>query len=171
VVGFVEDQEGTWPDQFAAETIAEIGRIFLILDQVVGDDEPVVGSPRIDVVASLLTNTVDVSSVDDLEEEAESGFHLFPPLQEHGGRAANDDVQHLAAEQEFARDQPCLNRIAEPDAIRYEEIDPGHAERHAERLELVMLDADSQITSSGRPRLSRSMQKSLAIVEDADSQG
>ena len=142
MVGFVEDQQGTRPDQIAPEPVAKIRRIFLILDQVVRDDEPVVRRPRIDVIAALLTNAVDVSSVDDLKEEAESRLHLLPPLQEHGGRTTDDDVRHLAAQQEFARDEPRLNSLPEPHAIGHEEIDPRHAERHAERLELIMLDAD-----------------------------
>ncbi len=141
VVGLVEDQERTGSDQIAAQPVAEVRRVFLILDQVVGDDEPVVGPPGIDIVASLLTNPVDVSSVDDLKEQAEPGLHLFPPLQKHGGRTADDDVGHLAAEQELARDEPCLDGLAEPHAIRHEQVDPRHAERHAERFELVMLDA------------------------------
>ncbi len=85
---------------------------------------------------------MDVRPVDDLKEEAESGLHLFPPLQEHGSRTTDDDVGHLAAQQELARDEPGLDGFAEPDAICHEEIDPRHTERDAERFELVMLDAD-----------------------------
>ncbi len=143
VVGLVEDQERAGPDEVAAEPGAEVGGVLLVPDQVVGDEEAVVRRPGVDAEAPLLADAVDVGAVEDLEDQAESALHLLPPLQEHRGRAADDDVGDLAPQEQLAGDQPGLDRLAEADAVGDEEVDPRHAQGHPERFELVVLDADA----------------------------
>ena len=151
MMGLVEDQQRTGPNEVSAEPVAKIGGIFLVLDQVVRDDEPVVRPPGIDVEAALFPDAVDVGPVDDLEEQPEPGLHLFPPLEEHRRRATHDDVRDLASQEKLAGDEPRLDRLAEPHPVGDEQIDPRHAQGHAERFELVMLDLD--------PRAERCLQE------------
>ena len=77
VVGLVEDQQRPRLHEVAAEPVPQVRRVLLVLDEVVGDDEPVVRRPGADVVPRSRTDAVDGRPVDDLEEEPERPFHLL----------------------------------------------------------------------------------------------
>jgi hypothetical protein len=80
VMGLVQDQQRARADKTTAQPGAQVRGVFLVLDQVVGDEEPIVGRPWIDVEAPLFSDAVNVGAVDDLEQQAKSTFHLLPPL-------------------------------------------------------------------------------------------
>ncbi len=111
VVGLVEDQERAGAE--VAEPVAERGGVRLVDQQPVRDQEPGVSRPRIDAVAPLLADPCDVLLVEDLEDQPEAVFQLVLPLVEHRRRAGHDDVLDLLAEQQFAGDQPGLDRLAQ----------------------------------------------------------
>ena len=141
VVGLVEDQQRAGPE--VAEPVAQRGRVRLVDQQSVRDQESRVGRPGIDAVASLLPDPGDVLLVEDLEDHAEAVLQLFLPLEEHGRRAGDDDVLDLLAEQQFAGDQAGLDRLAEADVVGDEEVYPRQAQGFLERLQLVGVDPDA----------------------------
>ena len=97
VVGLVEDEQRAGAE--VAQPVAQRGRIGLVDQQPVRDEEARVGRPGIDAVAPLLPDPGDVVLVEDLEDQAEAVLQLLLPLEEHRRRAGDDDVLDLLAEQ------------------------------------------------------------------------
>ena len=108
------------------------------------DQKPGVRGPGIDAIAALLPHAGDVILVENLKDHAEALLQLLLPLQQHRGRAGDDDVLDFLPEQEFAGNQPGLNRLSETDVIRDEKVNPRQAERLLKRLKLVGVDANAR---------------------------
>ena len=100
-------------------------------------------APRVHAVAPLAPHTGDVFLVEDLENQAEPGFGLLFPLQEHRWRAANDDFAGLFANQQLAADEQGLDGFAQAHVVGDEQIDPWQEQGLAERLKLVGVQADA----------------------------
>ncbi len=141
VVGLVEDEQGAGPE--VAKPVAQRRGVGFVDEQAVRDQEPGVGGPGVDAVASFPPDIGDVILVEDLEDHAEAGFELILPLQEHRRRAGDDDVLDLLAQEQFAGDEAGLDRLAEADVIGDEEIDPGQTQGLLQRLQLVGVDPDA----------------------------
>jgi hypothetical protein len=63
-------------------------------------------------------------TVDDLERQAELGFQFVLPLERHRrGRSHKHEVD-APAEQKFAEHQARLDRLAQPDIVGDQQIDP-----------------------------------------------
>ena len=62
-------------------------------------------------------------AVEDGEDEPEARFHLVAPLFEHRGRTGDDDSVDAPSQEEFARDEACLDRLSESYVVGYEEVD------------------------------------------------
>ena len=85
----------------------------------------------------------DVVAVEDLEDEAEALLELGLPLLEHRRRRRDDDRLRLLAQQQLARDQAGLDRLAEAGVVGDEEVDAREPQRLAQRLHLVGVDLDA----------------------------
>ena len=140
VVGLVEDQQRAGAE--VAEPVAQRCSVSLVDQQPVRDQEPGVGRPGIDPVATLLTDPGDVLLVEDLEDHPEPVFQLVLPLVEHRWRARHDDVLDLLAEQQFPGNQAGFDRLAEAHVVGDEEVHPRQAQGFLEWLELVSVNPD-----------------------------
>ena len=100
--------------------------------------------PGIDAIAALLSYPGNVILVENLKDHAEALLQLLLPLEQHRGRAGDNDVLDLLPEQEFAGNQPGLNRLSKADIVGDEEVNPRQAERLLKRLKLVGVDADAR---------------------------
>ena len=138
----VEDEQRAGAE--VREPVAEGRDVILVDQQAVRDEEPRVRGPGIDAVATFLADPSDILLVEDLEDHPEAGLQLVPPLEQHRRWARDDDVLHLLAKQQFAGDQPRLDRLAETDVVGDEEVHPRQPQGLAERLELVRVDPDSR---------------------------
>ena len=138
VVGFVEDEERAGLE--VAEPVAERARVGLVAQEGVRQDEAGVGGEGVDAVAPLAAPGENEVSVEDGEREAEAAVQLVAPLEDDGGRAGDDDLLHPLPHEQLADDEARLDRLPEADVVGDEEADARHAERLAERLELVGLD-------------------------------
>ena len=93
--------------------------------------------------AALAPHPGHIRPVENGEREAETGLHLVLPLIEHRRRACDHNPVDAAAQQQFARDEPRLDGLAEPDIVGNEQVDPRQPKRLAQRVELVSVDADA----------------------------
>ncbi len=78
VVGFVQDQQAA--RQQVAQPLSHGVRIRRVDEQIVRDQKPAVGAPRVDAEPTLLTDTRQISPVQDHEQEAEALLHFGLPL-------------------------------------------------------------------------------------------
>ena len=83
-----------------------------------------------------------VGAIENLEHETEALLQLGLPLLDHGRRRGNDDRLRLLPQEQLPRDQPRLDRLAQPRVVGDEEVDARESERLAERLHLVGVDLD-----------------------------
>jgi hypothetical protein len=141
MVRLVEDQQGT--RQQLAELVAQAGRIRLVDQQTLGNEKARVRGPGIGAVTPFATNAGQVFAVEDGGRKPKARFELVAPLQQHRRRAHDDDVVNLPTEQQFARNEPGLDRLAKADVIGNEEIDARKLERLAQWLQLIRLDLDA----------------------------
>ena len=141
VVRLVEDQQGAGTE--IVEPVAQRRGVAFVDEQPVRNQEAGDGRPRVDAVAALLPDALDVIAVEDLEDQAEALFQFVLPLQEHGGRTGDDDFLHATPEQQLAGDQSGFDGLAEAHVVRDEEIHARQQKRLAQRLELVGVDADA----------------------------
>jgi hypothetical protein len=101
-----------------------------------------VRAPRVHAEPALAAHPRQVGAVQDLEHEAEALFELrFPLFEDRGRRSDNDGLGFLAQEQ-LARDQARLDRLAESRVVGDEQVDARKTERFAQRLHLVGVDLD-----------------------------
>ena len=75
--------------------------------------------------------------------QPEARLQLVGPLPEHRRRCRDDDEIDALAQQELAQDQPALDRLAEPDIVGDQQVDARQLQRLAQRLELIVLEADA----------------------------
>ena len=75
--------------------------------------------------------------------QPEARLQLVGPLPEHRRRCRDDDEIDALAQQELAQDQPALDRLAEPDIVGDQEVDAPQLQCLAQRLELIVFEADA----------------------------
>ena len=141
MVGFVQDQQAARPH--LAEPLAHGVRPRRIDEQVVGDEKAAVGAPRVDAEPSLLANPCGPGAVEDHEEEPEALLHLRLPLLQDGGGRGDDDRPDLLAKEQLAGDEARFDGLAEAGVVGDEEVHARQAERLAQGLHLVGVDADA----------------------------
>ncbi len=141
VVRLVEDQQA--PGQQRPEPLPHRVRVGRVDQEVVRDQEAAVRAPRVHAEAALAPHPRQVGAVEDLEHEAEALLELGLPLLEHRRRRRDDDGLRLLAQEQLARDQARLDRLAEAGVVGDEEIDARQPERLAQRLHLVGVDLDA----------------------------
>ena len=100
-------------------------------------------APRVHAEAALAAHPRQVGAVEDLEHQAEALLELGLPLLEDRGRRGDDDGLRLLAQEQLARDQARLDRLAEAGVVGDEEVDARQPERLAQRLHLVGVDLDA----------------------------
>ena len=81
--------------------------------------------------------------VQDGEVQAELLRHLVAPLAGQRRRADHQDAPGAVAQQQLLHDEPGLDRLAQPDVVGDQQVDPGHAQRLGHRFQLVVLDGDA----------------------------
>ena len=140
VMRFVQDQQRLRGE--AAQPVAQPGGVGLVDQQAVGDQEARMRRPGVHGEAPLAPHARHVGAVEDGEREAEARFHLVAPLLQHRRRTRHHDPVHPSAQQQLARDQPRLDRLAEADVVGDEQVDARQAQRLPQRFELVGVDAD-----------------------------
>ena len=111
-------------------------------EQVVRDKEAAVRRPRVDAEAALTPHTGDVVAVEQLESEPEALLELGLPLLKHRRRRGDNDRLGTLAQQQLARDQARLDRLAETGVISDEQVHAREPERLPQRLHLVSIDPD-----------------------------
>jgi hypothetical protein len=79
------------------------------------------------------TDLRDTLTVNDNEGEPELVFEPIPPLNRHRRRPRDHDKIDSPPQQHLAHDQASLDRLAEADIVRDQEVDPGQPERLPER--------------------------------------
>ena len=82
-------------------------------------------------------------AIDDVEGEAELALQLVLPLVRHGGRRRDDDQVDAASQQQLARDQARLDRLAEADVVGDQQVDARQPQRLAQRQQLVGVEPDA----------------------------
>ena len=141
VVRLVKDQQGLRRE--LSKPVAQARGVDFVDEQAMRDQEAGVGGPGIDRKSALAAHTRHIRPVENAEREAETGLHLVLPLIEHRGRACDNNPFDAAAQQQFARDQPGLDGLAEPDVVGNEQVDARQPKRLAQRVELVGVDANA----------------------------
>ena len=99
--------------------------------------------PWVGTKAAFATNARQVLPVQNLEDEPEPLLHLGLPLFQHRWGRGHDDGADFAAQEEFADDQACLDRLAQARVVRDEKVDSRELQRLSERLHLVRVDLDA----------------------------
>jgi hypothetical protein len=105
--------------------------------RLVRDDEPRVGQPRVHAKPAILPPPLDERAVVQLEAEAEPRRHLALPLRAHRGGRDDHDQLDLVAQQQLLQHEPRLDRLAQADVVRDEQVGPRQIERALERRQLV----------------------------------
>ena len=141
IVRLVQNEQGA-PLKLP-EPVSQRTGVGLVSDEGLGDDEAAVGRPRVDAVAPFLPLGGHVVAVVDHERQAEPLLHLVLPLPHDGGRTADDGTPDLLAHEHLPQDQPRLDGLPQPDRVGDEQVDPGHEQRLAERLQLERLHLDA----------------------------
>ena len=134
MVRLVEDQQRAGPE--VAQRVDEALAVGRIDEQPMRDQEPARRQPRIDREAALAPHRREERAIVDREAQAEPRLQLVGPLPEHRRRRRDDDKIDAAAQQQLAQDQPGLDRLAEPDIVGDQEVDPRQLQRLAQRFEL-----------------------------------
>ena len=120
-----------------AEHVAQAGRIDLIGQQAVRDDEARAGRPGIHGKAPKPPHLAYPLPVDDFERKTEFRFEFVLPLDRHRRRGRNDDEIDPAAQQQLARDETRLDCLTEPHVVRDQEVDARKPQRLAKRQKLI----------------------------------
>jgi hypothetical protein len=85
----------------------------------------------------------DVVFVKGFEAQAEASLKLFLPLEQHGGRAGDDDFASLFAEQQLASNKPGLDGCAEAHVVGDKQVHTREAVRLSQGLELVRVEPEA----------------------------
>ena len=141
VVGFVQDQQAA--RRQVAEPFAHRVGVRRVDEEVVRDQKPAVGAPRVDAEAPVPAHLRQVGAVQDHEQEAEALLHLPLPLLQHGCGGGDDHGARLLAQQQLAGDEAGLDGLAEAGVVGDEQVHAGEAKRLAQRLHLVGVDLDA----------------------------
>ena len=100
--------------------------------------------PGVHREAALLPHPAHVVPIEHHEREAEPLVELLFPLQHHRRRRRDDDPPDPLPHQQLADNEAGLDRLAEADVVRDEQVDAREQQRLAQRLELVGVDADAR---------------------------
>ena len=107
------------------------------------DDRPRVDGEGVGFKAVGPPELPELVCVENLEAEAELGFHFLLPLERERGRADDDDASCPVAEQHLLDDEASLDGLAEAHVVGDEQVDARHRESAGYGLELVLLDGDA----------------------------
>ena len=91
--------------------------------------------------AASATQFLDVVGVDDLEFEPELFEHLDTPFFLKRCRTGDEHGSSTVPQQHLLNDETGLDRLAQPDVVRDQEIGAGHVDGADQRIELKILDA------------------------------
>ncbi|XYP31467.1 hypothetical protein ACI6GS_06475 [Zavarzinia sp. CC-PAN008] len=108
------------------------------------DGEPAAGRPGVNPETALAPHRRDVHAVHQREAQAEARLHLILPLRLGRGRCRDDDRVDPPPEQQFARDQPRLDRFTQANVVGDEQVDAGQLQRLAQWFELVGVKANAR---------------------------
>lgn len=140
MVGLVEDEEASW--QQRPEPFPHRVRVRRVDQEVVRDQKAAVRAPRVHAKPTLAPHPRQVGAVEDLEHKAEALFELSLPLLQDRGRRRDDDGLRLLAQEQLARDQARLDRLAKSRVVGDEQVDARESKRLAQRLHLVGVNLD-----------------------------
>ena len=84
-------------------------------------------------------------AVDDLEFEVELPAKLILPLALEHGRAEDQDAADSPPEEQFFKDEPRLDRLAEAHPVGQQQADPGHGQSLEHWLKLVGVHLDRRV--------------------------
>ena len=138
MVGFIEDEERSTAE--VAKPVTKRCGVGFVDQQPMRDKKPRVRAPRVNAESSFAADSFHVLLVEDLESESEANFEFILPLEEHRGRAANDDFLRLLPQKQFSGDQPRFNGLTQTDVISDEEVDPWKPKRLSQWLKLVCVE-------------------------------
>jgi len=82
--------------------------------------------------------------VHDAELQSEAVEHLLLPLHTKPGRAHHQHRARPMPQQELLRHQASLDRLAQPDVVRDQQVRSWHGQGAHDRVELVVLDRDAR---------------------------
>jgi hypothetical protein len=121
VVRLVKDQQRSGTK--FAEHVAKPGRVNLVRDQRVRQQEERTREPRVYGEAAFTPNGRKIFAIDDRECEPELGLKFILPLARHRWRRAHNDEIDAASEDELAQDQTGFDGLASADIVRDQQID------------------------------------------------
>ena len=101
-------------------------------------------APGVDVDAPFAPQVAHQFAIDNAEVEAELVPHLVAPLDLKRGRADDEHPAGTVADDEFKRDEPRLDGLAQADVVGDQEADPRHLDGPDHRVKLVILDIDAR---------------------------
>ena len=145
LMGLVDDQQVEAPGvgvRVGGQELAEPAHLGVELHPFGGHDDPGVRAERVHRHAPLAPQPPDVLGVDHREAQPELLLHLALPLAAQAGRADDQDLLHLVAQEQLLGDQAGLDGLAQADVVGDEHGHPGHGEGLDQRQELVVLDVD-----------------------------
>ncbi len=102
-----------------------------------GNQKPRVRAPWIDAESSFAADPLHIFLVENLESEPETCFEFLFPLQEHRGRARDDDLADFFAQQQLTCDQSGFDRLTETHVVGDEQIDAWQTQGLAKWFKLV----------------------------------
>ncbi len=138
---FVEDQQRTGAE--ILQHVAQPCDIALVAEQPVRQDEARTRRPGIGAVAAAAAQCLQMLGVDDLEREAEFGLQFVLPLLRHRWRCEHQCEIDAATQQQFAEHEAGLDRLAEPEVVGDQQVDPRQAQRLAKREQLIGIEPDA----------------------------
>ena len=140
VVRLVENEKAS--RQHRSEPLAHRVGVDRVDQEALGDEEPAVRAPGVHPEAALTANPRQVGAVENLEDESKALFQLSLPLFENRRRRGHHNGLGLLAQEQLARDESGLDRLAQPCIISDKKIDARQPESLAEGLHLVGVDLD-----------------------------
>src|SRR5208337_231780 len=148
VVGLVHDQHvvaaGIDGLALCGQCLTEEPKGPLSLEKVDRCDQPREVTPWVDVNAPFASQVTHQFAIDDAEVEPELVPHLVPPLDLKRSRADDEYSARTVADDEFERDEPRLDGLAQAHVVGDQEVDPRHLDGPDDRIELIVLDVDAR---------------------------
>jgi hypothetical protein len=142
-VRLVEDEQALARHPLPAQALQERIAVLGAAQELVGDDEAVVGGPRVDREAALLAAAGHEGAVIDLEAKPETALHLVAPLEAQRGRADDEHEFDLLAQGQLLEDEAGFDGLAQAHVVGDEQVRPGEVERSLEWCELVADELDA----------------------------
>src|SRR5580765_3058251 len=115
MVSLIQDEERAGTE--VVEPVAEGRGVGFINQQFVRNQETREGGPRIDAVATVLADAINIGAVKNLESQTEAGFEFILPLPQHRRRTGDDDFTDAAAQEKFTGDEGGFDGFAEANVV------------------------------------------------------